>query len=202
MRQIVVIGGGETHDTYDAYLGFLRRMEFNPEPREGKGWKANLQHDLGERYQVFVPKMPNHLNAKYEEWCIYFRNVLEHVEPGAVFVGHSLGGIFLMKFFHEYNGHADTLQARSFILVGTPYGERTKGDLGDFDTVDLPRSKKLGELHVFHSRDDEIVRPADAWLYKANYLDAQVHMFEGRGHFYKDEHFPELVKVIKSLWRK
>ena len=47
--------------------------------------------------------MPCDLDAKYQEWKIVFESVLSTVgrEDEITFVGHSLGGNFLLKYFGE-----------------------------------------------------------------------------------------------------
>ena len=191
MKQVVVIGGGETWADYEDYLHYLRNHEFDIFSRS-TGWKDTLQEDLGKDYQVIRPRMPDSQNAKYEEWIEYFLNISQHFESDAVFVGHSLGGLFLLRFLQEYN-----LEPRATIFVAAPaYNcETFFYSVGDY-------SDNLGKVHIFHSEDDEVVPLKSAYVYKSDLLDATMHIKKDSGHFFMQTNFPELVKTIKSLWRK
>jgi len=56
--------------------------------------KGNLQTVLGDGYQVILPKMPNKYNARYLEWKILMDEFFEQMDTDAIFIGHSMGGIF------------------------------------------------------------------------------------------------------------
>ena len=74
MKQVVVIHGGDSFDTYEQFIDSLKNWDVSLEtflPRT-PDWKANLQSDLGSEYQVLTPSMPNKSNARYEEWKIWF----------------------------------------------------------------------------------------------------------------------------------
>lgn len=191
MKQVVIVGGGETFDMYEDYLRWLRTTEFDIFSK-ASGWKSNLQEDLGPEYQVFNLRMPNPNNASYLEWRIYFTSINQHFERDAVFVGHSLGGLFLLQYLSEYN-----LVPRATIIVGTP-----AYDCGTFKYPLGGKGRNLGKLHLFHSEDDNIVPLRNAYLIKSDILSAHMHINNGSGHFYMQTNFPALVKVIKSLWPK
>lgn len=194
-QQVVVVGGGETFDTYEDYLRFLKYdLSYDPSPRT-KNWKESLQEDLGPKYQVLYPKMPNPLNAKYEEWFIYFNKVLAHIDAGAIFIGHSLGGLFLFNALDSWDA-----QPRATIFVSTPLS-REKG-FADFAMKNRITAGNFGEVHIFHSKDDPIVNVSEAFIYNSHFIDAKMHLLSDHGHFINNEHFPELVKVIKSMNRR
>ncbi|MDD5146104.1 MAG: hypothetical protein PHF44_04660, partial [Candidatus Pacebacteria bacterium] len=64
-KQIVVIHGGDTFETYEDYLAFLNSYEINFEKLKIKRWKETLGEGLGNDFEVVSPKMPNPMNAKY-----------------------------------------------------------------------------------------------------------------------------------------
>ncbi|MDD4830994.1 MAG: hypothetical protein PHR31_02545, partial [Candidatus Pacebacteria bacterium] len=96
-KQIVAIHGGETFDTYEEYLSFLKNLEIDFEriKSKEKSWKKNLGKKLGNDFEVILPEMPNALNAKYIEWEIMFGKLIPFLEEEIILIGHSLGGIFL-----------------------------------------------------------------------------------------------------------
>lgn len=191
MRQVIVIGGGETHDTYEDYLDLLRHQEFNPNSSSPGGWKSNLQEDLGDGYEVIYPRMPTPNNAKWLEWKAYFHNIDDYANNGAVFVGHSLGGLFLLRYLSVYN-----LEPKGLLLVATP-----AQTCGTFE-YKHGGGYNLGEVHIFQALDDHIVDPGDAYRIKADIMSAKMHIYNEGGHFYMQTNFPELVKCITQLHKK
>src|SRR4026208_1089333 len=98
-KQVVVIHGGDAFETHSEYIAFLKEyvvdsLKFFTDTR----WKARLQTDLEEEYEVISPKMPNAFNARYEEWKIWFEKLIPLLDNEVILVGHSLGGIFIAKY--------------------------------------------------------------------------------------------------------
>jgi len=100
-KQVILIGGGTVFGTYKEFLNFLRNMEVSIEYLQKVGWKDTLQEKLGSDFDVVKLKMPNNMNAKYEEWKIYFEKYTELFDNEIILIGHSLGGIFLVKYLSE-----------------------------------------------------------------------------------------------------
>jgi len=69
--QIIVIRGGDTFETYEEYLSFLKDFQIDLDYINKKGWKRSLQEKLGDDFEVISPRMPNSGNAKYLEWKIW-----------------------------------------------------------------------------------------------------------------------------------
>lgn len=190
MKQVIVIGGGETHETYEDYLAWLGSQEFNLSSTRPTGWKETLQEDLGSGYQVIRPRMPDTQNAEYDEWELYFNTVIDAIDDQAVFVGHSLGGLFLLQYLSTH-----FVAPRATIFVATPA----------YDCVSFlyPHTNKdYGKVHIFQSLDDTVVDPGDAYRIKADILEAELHIYKDSGHFYMQTNFPDLVKTIKKQWPK
>jgi predicted alpha/beta hydrolase family esterase len=99
-------------------------MRYSKDPLEfSPSWKKWLSDGLSDHFETIKIDMPNTMNAKYEEWKVWFekyfphihgthhhrahRTTLErveekkldpHVSTRLILIGHSLGGIFLMKY--------------------------------------------------------------------------------------------------------
>ena len=73
-KQIVVISGGDTFETYGEYLDFLRNYEIDIERYKSSrtDWKPWLRGKLGNNYEVIQPIMPNKNNAQFNEWKLVF----------------------------------------------------------------------------------------------------------------------------------
>lgn len=199
MRQVVVIHGGHTFDTYEAYMQYLKEYTVESLDYYRKvGWKGVLQEQLGEAYDVVMPSMPCKQNAKYTEWTIWFEKLLPLLTYDVVLVGHSLGGIFLAKYLAE---HTVAYTIRATFLIAAPYDvDANEESLADFV---LPGNlsgfaAQGGSIFLYQSSDDPVVPCASVSQYEAMLPQATVRMFQDRGHF-NQETFPELVDDIKKL---
>ena len=196
-RQVVVIHGGESFRTYAAYRAFLARLapDFSRYRAPRRGWKGLLGWRLGARFEVIRPDMPNKLNAKYAEWKLWFEKFIPHFAREAMFVGHSLGGLFLAKYFSE-NRYPKKI--RAVLLVAAPWND---GDFRLARAGGLARfARQAGRIVLYQSKDDRVVRFADFEKYLRALPDATSRVFRDRGHF-NQEAFPELVKDIRAAAR-
>ncbi len=195
--QVVVIHGGDAFEKYEDYLENLQTKEVSLEKVRSIGWKANLGKDLGEDFDVLLLKMPNGQNARYNEWKIWFERFIPLFNEEIILVGHSLGAIFLIKYFSE-NVYPKKIKAT--ILVGAPYNTLEFHPLVDF-TITTPLNgfiKQSGETVFYHSKDDKNVPFENMERYKEKLPNAVFNVFEDRGHF-NDESFPEIVELIKTF---
>jgi len=197
-KQIILIHGGQTYDSYEEYISSLQVKVLDFERAQQKFWKDTFAERLGSDYEVIAPRMPNGHNAKYLEWKIWFDKYVPYLQDGAVLVGHSLGGIFLAKYLSE-NTFPCGISAT--ILLAAPHdAEDLEDSLADFVLPDSLAlfEKQGGKIHLFQSKDDPVVRYEDVVAYKAQLSSASVIVFENHGHFNIEE-FPELVELIKKL---
>lgn len=196
-KQVVVIHGGDVFDTYQEYLADLKSSPINLERFKQKGWKDDLEENLGKDFEVIAPEMPSWNNAKYLEWKLYFENLFHHIRPHAIFIGHSLGAIFLAKYFSE-NKYPKS--ARAVILISAPYAQVGERGMADFV---LPKSlarfsDQVEDIILYHSEDDPIVTFSDLKKYAKALPTATLRVFKNRGHFISSK-FPEIVRDIKKL---
>lgn len=197
-KQVVVIHGGDTFDSYEDYLTFLNAFEVDKESLFSKDWKKSyLQSELGEEYEVLLLQMPNKFNAKYLEWKIWFEKYIPFFNQELILVGHSLGGIFLAKYLAE-NTLEKTIKA--VFLIAAPFDNVDTYSLADFG---LPSSlelieKQVEHIFIFQSQDDPVVPFLELAKYQAELPSAQARVFTDKGHF-NQETFPELVDEILKL---
>lgn len=194
----MVIHGGEVFSDHEQYIQYLHSKEITLDDlRPGApDWKRNLQDDLGDNYDVLFPKMPNGLNAKYAEWKIIFEKIVPLLDDGVVFVGHSLGGSFLVKYFSENKYQKSIL---SLHLAAPAFKGNSLYLLDEFDLEHLLDNppQEFPQTIIYHSTDDPIVPFSDTELFKKVIPYCTVETFSDRLHFF-DEHFPELVNDIKK----
>jgi hypothetical protein len=197
-KQVILIHGGETFDTYEKYLEFLNVANVLIGDLEKKKWKKTLAQKLGSDYDLIALEMPNDLNAKYLEWKIWFEKYVPQFDNEVILVGHSLGGIFLAKYLSE-NKIGKRILAT--ILVSPPFDDADSDySLADFTLgKDLSMLKDQSEkLVIFFSKDDPVVPFRDLSKYQDALPQAEVRIFEDRGHFNQEE-FPEIIEEIRSV---
>lgn len=201
-KQIIYIHGGDSFESYDDYIKYLKETEFSIDWFvQKKKWKMSLVDELGDEFQILMPDMPNKFNAVYEEWKIWFEKMIPFINDGVILIGHSQGGIFLAKYLSENNYpkkisalmlvapvYNNTPEVGSFKLVGARHGAPL------LDNV----SKQCGNIHLFQSKDDSVVPFSESEEYRKELPDAKFHIFEDRGHFLQ-ETFPEIIEEIKKI---
>jgi predicted alpha/beta hydrolase family esterase len=196
-QQIVIIHGGNAFDSYKKYLADLKRKKLDLERLTKVGWKDTLAERLGEEFEVLRPEMPNKMNAKYIEWKIWFDKFKPFIKHNAIFIGHSLGGIFLARYLSE-NKFPKKIKAT--LLVAAPYNTKKEHPLADFiitKKLDL-FAKQGGEIIMYHSKDDNVVKFSNYKRYQEALPEARAVLFFKKGHFNQEE-FPELITDIRSL---
>ncbi len=196
-QQVFVIHGGTAFDTYEEYISNLQNKEVSLEKLQSRDWKMSLQQNLGEGYEVYLPKMPNSSNAVYKEWCIWFEKYLALLDDGVIFVGHSLGAVFLAKYLSE---HTVMKNIKATLLVAPPFGRDLGEPLPQFSIITplIKFQEQGGKIVIYHSKDDPVVDFAELAHYQEQLLTAEVKVFEDRGHFNMGN-FPEIVKDIQLL---
>lgn len=168
--------------------------------RQKTGWKGGeLQRALGDAYDVLSPRMPHPDQPHYAEWKIWLERIIPLLNQSVVLVGHSLGGLFLLKYLSE-----ETMprKIKGLFAVSSPYmknSERTYKESGftlSEDFSNIPR--QTANLFLYHSTDDVVVPFSDFEKYSRALPGAITRTFIDRGHF-NGESFPELVNDIRSL---
>lgn len=195
MKQILIIHGGNSFSTYEAYRNYLATKELNYDklinPRR---WKERIAETLPE-FDVLYPSMPNSMNAVYDEWVIYFEKLQSVLADDVQIVGHSLGACFLAKYLHQ---NSLEKPVRRLLLVAGCYDDETNEDLGSFKVESAKNlSASAEEIHLFHSKDDPVVPFSEHAKFESDLPSAHSHVFENRGHFLDNE-FPELIDVLKQ----
>lgn len=201
-KQVFYIHGGDAFSDPKDFVQFLRTIPIRnlPGAEPLKKWSSTLAEDLGGEYEVFMPSMPNSLNAKYEEWKLWFLRHFPYVQDGVILIGWSLGAYFLAKYLVE-NEPPFTIKAL-FLVAPLFENENVEGDGDDggdfaFDTSRVGElAKKASKIYLFHSKDDPIVPYNHALSYKKALPEAELVSFEDKNHFLIAE-FPELLDKIR-----
>ena len=198
-QQVLVIHGGTTFPNHKKFLEHLSTLDIDLERLRYKlDWKGSLAQDLGNDYDVFTPKMPNASNAQYDEWKIWFENILPRMHKNIILIGHSLGGAFLIRYLSE-NKVSNNIKA--LFLIAAPYEAIEDEEyLGGFELSkkNEPLSLQSNKIIVFHSNDDKVVPVEHSKHIHSLIKDSQLKILDNYGHI-NTEHFPELVKEIRNI---
>ncbi len=204
-QQVFYIHGGSAYDAYEDFLADLRDQPLRDLPGAEKKskWTSSFSDNLGDGYEVFMPTMPNKQNAQYKEWKIWFERYFEYLTDGAILIGCSLGGYFLVKYLSE---NKLPFTAKSLIVMAAPFANfhnsalsRERG--GDFE----PKPDNLHNIYqsveqisLLHSKDDFVVPYEHALKYKEALPEAELITFADKNHFLVEE-LPELIDIIHTL---
>src|SRR5215207_501547 len=181
MRQVLFVqGGGEgVHDQWDNQL------------------VDNLRSELGPSYEIRYPVMPNEADPKYGIWKPALQRELAALDPGAIVIGHSIGGTILIHVLAERTLHSDLgaicLISAPFIGPGGWESDEIEArpDLGEWLPSDVP-------IYFYHGRDDDSVPIAHVELYANAVPRAQVRRLAGRDH-QLDNRITEVATDIQRL---
>ena len=198
-KQIIIIGGGTTFDTYEEYIFYLKNKEVDIDFFKAKiKWKDTLAEKLGTDFEIISPKMPNVTSARYEEWKIWFEKFFPFINDEVILTGHSLGGIFLAKYLSE---NLFPKKIKAVILVAAPFDtENAIESLGSFvlgKTLEKFENQ-TSKIYLFHSEDDPVVPFEQVNKYKKSLPNSEMIVFKNKQHF-NHEFFPEIVELIKNI---
>jgi predicted alpha/beta hydrolase family esterase len=195
-KSLVIIHGGTTFDTYEEYWNYLVNSTLTLDKITRIDWKDTLKNYFPEIETIYL-RMPNSKNARYPEWKLWFEKLIPLLNDEIILVGHSLGGIFLAKYLSENKISKRVIQLN---LVAPPYDtEVIKDSLADFALEEKVSNitEQVDSVIIYQSKDDQAVAYEDALKYKEDMPEAELIVFEDRGHFLQEE-FPELVENIKK----
>ena len=198
-KQVLLVHGGDTFPSHEEYVAFLHSYVIEDlDKYRKKHWKDGLASNLGDEYDLIAPTFPNKYNCKYSEWSIWMEKILALLDDQVIFIGVSMGAVFLAKYINE---HRLSNRVSKLILVAGPYNnEQTKYEyIGDFAiSGDLPELAALGErVVVYYSTDDPVVPATELEKYRQSLPNAKYCIMSDRGHFGGEE-FPEIATEITS----
>lgn len=195
---LVIHGGGEfIACSPDTFLDELISRDVSLDRlRQKNSWKSNLQKTLGDAFDVIAPRMPHPDQPRFIEWSVWFEKIIPLLNSSVMLVGHSLGGLFLLKYLSEteFPKKIDGL-----FSVAAPYIEKANARYAEIEFAipgDVSRvAEQAPQSFLYHSSDDPVVPYADLQKYRDALPGATARTFSDRGHF-NGEHFPELVADI------
>ncbi len=157
---------------------------------EDFAWYKNTQSELeNSGFEVFYPKMPNSHDASYQLWKQFFEvNIVPKLSSESYLVGHSLGGLFLVKYLSEVK-----LQVKSLHLVAPAWDEGDFKQTQNWDTV----AQNCESVYIWHSSDDQVVPINEAIKYQRFLPNSILFKLENKGHLSQNS-FTELSEFIQN----
>jgi len=193
-RRVVTIGGGEIFADYASYLQDLKtsavRLQTGGFKQHWRDW-LRVQINQSSTHRGFHLPMPTPDNAQYEEWKIQFERISAYLGSDDLLIGHSLGGIFLLRYLSENPIHLGQVH-----LVAAPFQNSHSFDFDQEKLASIVRTQ--AQIHFHHSMDDFVVAFDDYIQYKKalSGLDGiHFHEYQDRNHFLVKE-FAELAEII------
>ncbi|GIW64115.1 MAG: hypothetical protein KatS3mg092_0048 [Patescibacteria group bacterium] len=196
---LVYIHGGTTFRKRKDYLNYLKNKEISLE--EIKNWSGDyLDQKLKNHFQLVRVKMPLKENSRYKEWKIIFKKYLDLLKKEKrkiIFLGYSLGGIFLVKYFSE---NKVDLELSSIHLVAPPFdntnsNEELSGGFKLRKNLSL-FFKQFKNIYFYFSEDDEIVTLYHQKQYQKKFPQAKFFIFKNKNGHFRVEEFPELIENL------
>lgn len=196
--QILLIHGGMTFKNKKDYLGYLKTRKISIE-KKIKWSDDYLDKKLGKHFEIIRPSMPLKENAKYNEWKIHFERYFPRLRNSIIFVGSSLGGIFLAKYLSENKFPKKIL---SVYLICPPFDNTIKGEdlVGGFKLKSNLSmiEKNSKKVNLLFSKDDDTVPVSHAKKYAKKIINARIIIYKSKNGHFKISKFPELVRMIKK----
>ena len=179
-KQVLFVqGGGDgTHDDWDDKL------------------VESLSKELGPGYEIRYPVMPNEANPSYAAWKAVLEREIAMLGPGAIFVGHSVGGTILINVLAELAPK----RAGAIFLIAAPFageGGWSSEDIEPRPDVAI-RLPKGVPVFLYHGSEDEIAPLAHVGLYAEAIPGAHVRSLHGRDH-QLNNNLSEVANDIREL---
>jgi len=180
-RQLLFVqgGGAGAHDEWDSKL------------------VESLRHELGLRYDIRYPRMPNEDDPSYAAWKTALQNEFARLGDGAILVGHSIGGAILINVLAE---HPPKAKLGAIVLVAAPF----VGD-GGWPADDWQPQRDIGAkipggapVYIYHGLADDTAPPSHAELYARAIPQANLRRLPGRDHQLNND-LREVAAVIETL---
>ena len=169
----------------------------------GDNWFPYLKSRFkGSNIDVFIPDMPNTEHPTEEAWVAHLKNVIPNPNEDTIFVGHSLGGITILRYIE---GLSESTKVGGILLVASFAQLIGYDELATFfeKPVDFDGIKKKisGGIVLVNSDNDTYVSNDVANLLRSN-LRGEFHSIHNGGHLTtKDGYsqFPMLVEILEKM---
>lgn len=163
-------------------------------------WFPWLKAELEQRgYKVAVPQFPNAETPNFEKWLDKFTEYNDYVDENSIIIGHSLGGLFLLRVLERLEH-----PIRAAFFVSAPVGVKPirfyDSDLAfsgfDFNWNKIRSSARYFE--VWHSDNDPYVSLANGEKL-AEELGVKLNFIPNAGHLNAESGYTTLPDLLEKI---
>lgn len=151
---------------------------------------------------VIVPKFPHPEKPNFKSWLEHLDVYREYINEKTIFVGHSLGGLFLLRVLEKLENPVAAAIFVSASIGVKPikfYESDYKFSGFSFDWEEM--KKKAHYFSVYHSDNDPYVSLGNGEEL-AKHLEVRLNFIPNAGHLNAESgytKFDELLEEIKKL---
>lgn len=167
------------------------------------GWRPWLKKELEKRgFEVTALAMPNPTKPEKKPWVSHLSNKVQEVGEDDYFVGHSLGGITVLRFLESLG--QDKRVGGVVLVAGfghdLEYPDYRNELSSFFDTpIDWVKIRRAGQRFVaIHSNNDPWVPIKHSQLFKEK-LEAEVIVEHGKIHYGDDDGIDKSQTILNAL---
>ena len=154
---------------------------------------------------VYVPRFPTPEKQSVENWMKVFENYERHVNGDTIFVGHSLGAIFILSLLETLKCPLNCSGVKAAFLVagfygklGTMHFDKINADFAskDFDWAKVRRSCRQFQLYA---SDNDPYVPFSKSVELAKKLGAGLKVIKDAGHFNRDAGYTRFDLLLEDI---
>ena len=150
-------------------------------------------------YKCFVPTMPPIEDMSYDTWAKEFDKYKDFINEDSVFIGHSTGAIFIIRYLMENN-----LKIAKYISVVGFNKENPKSINSSWEEINKTFFvENLLKFREFAKERISFYSPTDVYDFNvlddfATQIDSKKEIVEDAGHFTKgyENNFEEILKYL------
>lgn len=168
-------------------------------PKEN--WFPWLKQELEKKdFKVYIPQFPNPDKPMLEPWLKEMEKYKDKIDENTIFIGHSLGGMFVLRILERINK-----PIRAAIIISGSAGVKPikfyEGDYNfsngfDFDWEKIKSNAK--RFVVFHSDNDPYISLGNGKLI-AEKLGIELTFIPKAGHFNKEAGYTKFEKLLYDI---
>lgn len=167
---------------------------------ENDYWYKFIKRTVGNKgYKCFVPTMPPIEEMSYESWAKCFDKYKKFINEESVFIGHSTGAIFIVRYLME-----NKLKVSRYISVVGFNKENPKSINSSWEDINKTFFvENLLKFREFAKERISFYSPTDVYDFNvlddfATQIDSKKEIVEDAGHFTKgyENNFEEILKYL------
>lgn len=151
---------------------------------EGSGpFLRRLHRETGNSYMIKAPSMPRPGNPDCLNWMDTIDAKIHLLKGPVILIGHSFGGAVLFKYLSE---RTVEVPIAGLHVIAAPYW-----GLEEWGSENCELKPGFGQkltgipIHLYHSKDDEIVPFPHLKQYQKKLPRASTHELDGYGHLFQ-----------------